>query len=48
MLKFEINRITIELIKAIFRFCFSFLRLKLTPNNIQILFSDSFGGRKEK
>ena len=48
MSKFEINRITIELIRAILRFRFSFCPPKLLPNNIQILFGDSLGGGKEK
>jgi hypothetical protein len=34
MSKFEINRITIELIKAILRFRFSFLPPKREENNI--------------
>ena len=38
MSKFEINRITVELIRAIFRFCFFFRPPKLSPNNIQIIF----------
>jgi hypothetical protein len=42
MSKFEINRITIELIRAILRFRSSFLPPKREQNNIQI------GGRKEK
>ena len=37
MSKFEINRITIELIRAILRFHFSFRPPKLLPNNIQVL-----------
>ena len=48
MSKFEINRMTIELIRAILRFRSSFLPPKLSPNNIQILFCDSLGGRKEE
>ena len=47
MSKFEINPNTIELIRAILRFRFSFFPPKLSPNNI-ILFGDSLGGRKEK
>jgi hypothetical protein len=46
--KFEINRITIKLIRAILRFHFSFRPPKLSPNNIQILFGDSLEGQKEK
>ena len=38
MSKFEINCITIELIRAILRFRFSFLPPKCSQNNIQILF----------
>ena len=38
MSKFEINRMTIELIRAILRFRSSFLVPKRTENNIQILF----------
>ena len=34
MLKFEINRMTIELIRAILRFRSSFLAPKLKENNI--------------
>jgi hypothetical protein len=43
MSKFEINRITKELIRAILRFRASFLPPKLSPNNTQILFGDSLG-----
>ena len=35
MSKFEINRIAIELIRAILRFCLSFLPPKREQNNIQ-------------
>jgi hypothetical protein len=38
MSKFEINRITIELIRAILRFRFSFPPLTMYKNNFQILF----------
>jgi hypothetical protein len=38
MSKFEINRITKELIRAILRFCFSFLPPKREKNNIQIYY----------
>ena len=36
MSKFEINRITKELIRAILRFCSSFRPPKCSQNNIQI------------
>jgi hypothetical protein len=39
MLKFEINRMTIELIRAILRFRSSFLLPMSKENNIRILFS---------
>ena len=48
MSKFEINRMTIELIRAILRFHFSFRPPTLYENNFQILFSYKVGGRKEK
>ena len=48
MSKFEINRMTIELIRAILRFRSSFLAPMSKENNIQILFGDSLGGRKEE
>ena len=48
MSKFEINCITIELIRAILRFHSSFLPPKREQNNIQILFCSRLGGRKEE
>ena len=48
MSKFEINRIIIELIRAILRFRSSFLPPKCAKNNIQILFYVHLGGRKEE
>ncbi len=48
MSKFEINRMTKELIRAILRFRSSFLPPKREENNIQILFSSRLGGRKEE
>ena len=47
MSKFEINRTTKELIRVFLRFRSSFFPPKLSPNNIQILFGDSLGGRKK-
>ena len=46
MSKFEINRIIIELIRAILRFRSSFRPPKCSQNNIQILFFEHLGGRK--
>ena len=48
MSKFEKNRITRKLIRAILRFCSSFLPPKCSKNNIQILFCEHLGGRKEE
>ena len=48
MSKFEINRMTIELIRAILRFHSSFLAPMSKENNIQILFSFDIGARKEE
>jgi hypothetical protein len=48
MSKFEINRMTIELIRAILRFRSSFLLPMSKENNIQILFSLDIGSRKEE
>jgi hypothetical protein len=48
MLKFEINRMTIELIRAILRFRSSFLLPMSKENNIRILFSLDIGSRKEE
>ena len=48
MSKFEINRMTIELIRAILRFRSSFLAPMLKEHNIQILFSFNIGARKEE
>ena len=41
--KFEINRITRKLIRAILRFRSSFLPPKCSQNNIQILFFEHLG-----
>ena len=46
MSKFEINRITIELIRAILRFRFSFPPPTMYKNNFQILFLYIVGGGK--
>jgi hypothetical protein len=48
MSKFEINRITKELIRAILRFRSSFLAPKLKENNIQRFFDISTGFRFSK
>ena len=48
MSKFEINRITRKLIRAILRFCFSFPPPTMYRNNIWKLFSYIVGGGKEK
>ena len=48
MSKFEINRMTIELIRAILRFRSSFLLPMSKENNIRILFSLDIGSRKEE
>ena len=48
MSKFEINRMTIELIRAILRFRFSFRPPTTYKNNFQILFLYIVGGGKEK
>ena len=48
MSKFEINHITIELIRAILRFHFSFPPPTMYRNNIWKLFSYIVGGGKEK
>ena len=45
MSKFEINRIIIEIIRAILRFRFTSLLPKWTENNIWILFSVHLGSR---
>ena len=48
MSKFEINRIIIELIRAILRFRFTSLAPKWRENNIWILFSGHLGSRLVK
>ena len=48
MSKFAINRITIEEIRAILRFRFSFPPPTMYENNFQILFLYIVGGGKEK
>ena len=48
MSKFEINRIIIELIRAILRFRFTSLLPKWQENNIQILFSCHLGAKLVK
>ena len=48
MSKFEKNRITIELIRAILRFRSSFLAPMSKENSIQILFSFDIGARMEE
>ena len=48
MSKFEINCITIEEIRAIFRFRFSFPPPTMYENNFRILFLYIVGGGKEK
>ena len=48
MLKFKINRMTRELIRAILRFRSFFLPRKCSQNNIQILFYEHLGGRNEE
>jgi hypothetical protein len=48
MSKFEINRITKELISSILRFRSSFRPPKCSQNNIQILFYEHLGGQNEE
>ena len=48
MSEFKINRMTIELIRAILRFRSSFLLPMSKENNIQILFSFKVGAKKEE